>query len=303
MLLFSIAGNITLLYNIYQSRGLDQDLFKKYPLLSYLAVAPSYPNSLLLVNFLPLREQIHAEVDQYADTFAMYFEYLPSGTNIGINEDSEFTAQSLLKVPVVMAYFRMKERVGMQEDKTVQIKKNELNDAFGDLYKKGAGYAINLADAVKLALQKSDNTASLILADQISQEDFTYVYDGLDIPEKVVGKNPIITVQEYSSILKALYDGSILSNDDSEHILELLTHTEFNEMLPSGVSSEIKIAHKIGLVNKEIYEDCGIVYMPMRPYILCMVSKSDRQTAVKRMKNVSHLVYKYIAKLEPGPTN
>ncbi len=71
----------------------------------------------------------------------------------------------------------------MKEDPTVAIQPKELNSRFGDLYKKGAGYKINLGDAVKLALQQSDNTASLILADQISEDDFQFVYDGLDIPE------------------------------------------------------------------------------------------------------------------------
>src|SRR6185312_2556253 len=131
------------------------------------------------------------------------------------------------------------------------IQKKELNSKFGDLYKKGAGYKINLGDAVKYALQKSDNTASLVLADQIANDDFQLVYDGLDIPEMVEDKTPLITAQEYSSVLKALYFGSVLSNDDSQYILSLMTNTDFKDLLPSGVPKEIPVAHKIGLVDGE----------------------------------------------------
>jgi beta-lactamase class A len=297
LLVGSLISNIFLWQELQQSSSQKlSQLKQQYPFLSSRALNPNYTGA-LIVNFLPLRQQIHKEVDPYSKDFAIYFEYLPTGTTIGINEDREFTAESLLKVPVVMAYFHRKEVNNITTDPTVQIQQKELNASFGDLYKKGAGYSINLGDAVKLALQKSDNTASLILADHISQSDFDFVYAGLDIPEALDKNSPIITAQEYVSILKALYFGSVLNNDDSEYILSLLTKTDFNNLIPSGVPSTILVAHKIGLVNKEIYEDCGIVYLPQKPYALCMVSKSNAKVAQQRMYNLSHMVYQYVAGL------
>jgi len=296
-LVVSLIGNVILWQMLNQSSGQNlSQLRQKYPFLSARALNPNYTNT-LVVNFLPLREQIHQQVDPYSNDFAFDFEYLPTGTTIGVNEDKNFTAESLLKVPVVMAYYHKKEVNNIITDPTVQIQQNELNAKFGDLYKKGAGYSINLDDVVKDALQKSDNTASLVLADQISQSDFDFVYAGLDIPETVDKNSPIITAQEYASILKALYFGSVLDNDDSEHILDLLTKTDFNNLIPSGIPKNVPVAHKIGLVNKEIYEDCGIVYLPQKPYILCMVSKSNQTVAQQRMHKLSQLVYQYVAGL------
>lgn len=297
LLIVSIIANILFFILWRNASTTNVGNLQKYPLLSRRAISPNYPND-LIVNFLPLRQKLHEEVDPYSDSFALYFEYLPTGTTIGINEDKEFTAESLLKVPVVMAYFHKKEQEGITTDPTVTIKPQELNSKFGELYKKGAGAKVNLTEAVKLALQKSDNTASLVLADQITTNDFSFVYDGLDIPE-VVNKNlPIITAQEYTSILKALYFSSVLTNEDSEKILDLLTQTDFHDMLPSGVPNTIPVAHKIGLVNQQIYQDCGIVYMPQRPYSLCMVSKSDYSTAKQRMHTISKMVYEYVTSLK-----
>jgi len=295
--ILSLAGNFYL-FQLWQKASTNRigGLREKYPLLSARALNPNNSSD-LVVNFLPLREAIHQQVDPYSKSFAVYFEYLPTGTTIGINEDSNFTAESLLKVPVVMAYFHKKEQLGITEDPTVAIAPKELNSKFGSLYKKGTGYKINLSDAVKFALQKSDNTASLILADQITENDFQFVYDGLDIPETTDKNTPIITAQEYASILKALYFGSVLSNEDSEYILQLLTHTDYNSLLPGGVPKGIPVAHKIGLVNNQIYQDCGIVYVPGRPYALCMVSKSNFKTAQQRMHTISKMVYGYVAKL------
>ncbi len=266
---------------------------KRYPLISK-RVLQTFQND-ILINFLPLRNKLNTETVPYQNDFALYFEYLPTGTSIGINANDEFTAASLLKVPVVMAYYHKKEQQGISKDPVVSIRQSELNSDYGNLYKKGAGYKINLSDAVKLALQQSDNTASLVLADQITNDDFKFVYEGLDIPLTLQGESPIITAREYVSVFKALYFASILSNDDSEKILEMLTKTEFKNMLPAGVPPGIPVAHKIGLINKQIYQDCGIVYLPNRPYALCMVSKSDIKTAASRMQEISKEVYDYVS--------
>lgn len=296
-LVASIVGNCVF-FLLWQNgnREFSQStvLIEKYPFVARRVLLTGWNND-VINSFLPLRSKLHQEIDPYADSFAMYFEYLPTGVSIGIHEDIEFTAASLLKVPVVMAYYYKKERLGIKEDETVKIKKKSLNDRFGDLYKKGEGAAINLKEAVKLTLQKSDNTASLVIADQISDDDFRYVYEGLDIPLALEGDSPIITAQQYISVFKSLYFASILNLDDSQEILRLLTHTEFNNMLPKGVPKDIPVSHKIGLIDDEIYQDCGIVFVPNRPYALCMISKSDKPTAQKRMYTISKLIYKYLS--------
>ncbi len=296
LLVISIIGNIVLF--IFWRKEADNHmqfitLEKKYPLISKRVLQGAKND--ITVSFLSLREQLKAIVGPYQDSFAFYFEYLPTGTSIGVNEDSEFTAASLLKVPIVMAYKYKNDRLGIEKDPTVKLQKNELNDRYGSLYRKGAGYEVNLADAVRMSIVESDNTASLLLADQISNDDFKYVYEGLDIPMALKGDSPIITAIQYTSVLKSLYFSSILEKEDSQEILDLMTKTKFNDMLPAGVPKNVPVAHKIGLIDKEIYQDCGIVYVPNRPYALCMISKSDNDTARKRMQHISRKVYEYVS--------
>src|SRR5664279_2502294 len=130
-----------------KEEGNIRDLHARYPFISTRILQGSMTD--ITLNFLGLRQKLQSEVAPYDDSFALYFEYLPTGTTIGINENSEFTAASLLKVPVVMAYYYKKERLGLTDDPIVTIKKSELNSQFGDLYKRGAGAQINLGDAVK----------------------------------------------------------------------------------------------------------------------------------------------------------
>lgn len=275
------------------------ELEEKYPLLSK-RILTEYPND-ILINFLPLRKQTRDEVAPYEDSFAMYFEYLPTGTSIGINEKAEFSAVSLFKIPVIMAYYRKKERLDLKDDPVVTVRENQLNKEFGSLWQKGAGAQVSIDEAVHRAIIDSDNTAIQLVADQVQQEDFDYVYEGLDIDLKLQEDTAIITAKHFSSILKALFFSSILTHQHSQYILDLMTKTKFRDKLPAGVPENIPVAHKIGVLRKDMYMDCGIVYVPRRPYSLCMISVSNENVARERMKKISKTVFDYISSVSTRP--
>lgn len=109
-----------------------------------------------------------------------------------------------------MAYFRHKEKSNSKNDMKVNLTEEMIDDRFGDLWTKGAGYEISLDEAAKLTLTKSDNTAANALIKAIDQEDFDDVYQGLDIDIQVASQGAIMTAKNYSSILKALYFSAVL---------------------------------------------------------------------------------------------
>src|SRR5690606_26339855 len=107
-LVFSIALNVGLFYDAFfhkhsvETREFQQ-LVEEYPYLSKRVLIELPQDT--LINFLELRRALRSEIASYGESqFGVYFEYLPTGTNIGVNDRSEFHAASLFKVPVVMAY-------------------------------------------------------------------------------------------------------------------------------------------------------------------------------------------------------
>jgi beta-lactamase class A len=300
----SVAANAVLFIYLKANRGdikvtesfeVEQ---QKYPLLSK-RVLQEFPQD-ILINFLDLRRELRSEVSKYdGASFGVYFEYLPTGSSIGVNDREEFHAASLFKLPTVMAYYHWKERTGSREDPVLTIEEKHINNEFGNLWKEGIGHKIKLSEAVKLALQESDNTAAQLIIDYVTREDFEAVYEGLDIELELDSKGAILTAKNYSSILKSLYFASVLSKDSSEEILDYLTKTKFPDKLAAGVPGDVMVAHKIGNFNdedgEEAYTDCGIVYIPRRPYLLCMLSRSDEETARERMQHISELVYDYVS--------
>ena len=169
-----------------------------------------------------------------------------------------------------------------------------IDNRFGDLWKKGVGFEISMDEAARLALVNSDNTAAEALSPAITQKDFEDVYQGLDIDIQVSSQGAILNAKNYASILKALYFSAVLTKDDSQKILSYLAESEFDDKLTAGVPKEVPVAHKIGVMEKDSYRDCGIVYVPNRPYLLCMISHGSEQQAQQRMREVSQMIYDYV---------
>lgn len=266
----------------------------RYSLLSP-RILQEYHND-ILINFLPLRQRLRTLTSAHGDSFALYFEYLPTGTSIGIREKEEFAAASLIKIPVIMAYYRQKDRLGDKiGEKEITIEEKHIDKGSGTLWQKGVGAKIALKEVVRLAIVESDNTATRVLGDYVSDEDFTTVYEGLDIDLKTGEDGTILTTKHYSSVLKALYFSAVLSKDHSQEILTLMTKTIYIDKLPAGVPNTVPVAHKVGVLDKREYMDCGIVYIPKRPYLLCMVSFSDEKTATERMSSISKEVYDFVS--------
>lgn len=292
LLVVSGIGNLYLWQQARDTK-MFQSLVARYPLLSPRILRDNHSD--FIFNFLDLRTKLHAKLDALNNDFALYFEYLPTGISININSTNDFYAASLFKLPVVMAYFKHKERVNSTEDIKVKLTAEMLDNRYGELWKKGVGYEIGMDEAAKLALTKSDNTAAEALAPIITQPDFDDVYQGLDININIASQGAILNVRNYSSILKALYFASVLTRDDSQKILSYLSMTDFNDKLVAGIPNGVTVAHKIGVIDPDSYRDCGIVYVPNRPYILCMISHGTEKQAQQRMKEVSRMVYDYVA--------
>ncbi|TXG78180.1 serine hydrolase [Candidatus Dojkabacteria bacterium] len=274
-----------------------KDLYKKYPYLSK-RILQDFPQD-LLINFLALRRQLRSEALPYGNKFGFYFEYLPTGTSIGVNEKNEFHAASLFKVPVIIAYYHTKERLGAK-DQEITLKEEFIDKDFGDLWRQGAGAKIKASEAVELAMVDSDNTAAKALVPLVGEKDFEEVYQGLDIDVNSDDQGALISAKAYASILKALYFSSLIDKNDSQHILNLLTKTKFPDKLAAGVPTNVPVAHKIGDFvddeGNEGYRDCGIVYVPRRPYLLCMFSIGTEQEARDRMSNFSRIIYDYVSR-------
>jgi beta-lactamase class A len=104
-----------------------------------------------------------------------------------------------------------------------------------------------------------------------------------------------ITTQDYASIFRLLYNSPYLSVDNSEKILSLMAISPFDSGLVAGVPADIKVANKFGErfnENEKQLHDCGIIYYPGNPYLLCVMTKGDDWNKLTEIISaVSKIVY------------
>jgi len=268
-----------------------------YPLLAkrLFVTNPNDP----IINFVSLREQYANYFKQNNLSGSLYFEYLPTGTSAQIEGDNQEIAASLMKLPAAMDAYKAVEEHKISLDKVITLQQSWLDNGYGNLYQQGAGYQLTLKDALRILLEQSDNTA--LKAVTITTFDMIKPVDSsLNAVDISLTQNPDLTVsigaRSYGSFLKCLYFSCYNSPQDSQAILNYLTQTPFKDRLVAGIADKsVKVAHKIGVGGTTVQSDCGIVYVPNRNYVLCvMLHGDDTKVTNQHIAAISKLTYEYI---------
>lgn len=263
----------------------------------------SRPND-ILVNFEPLRAELRNELEYYDGKVSLYFEYLPTGTSIRLGDAQQLVAASLLKVPAVMELYNLSEQDDVNLDDTISLKEEWLDSNYGDLYKNGVGYTATIREFAEITLEKSDNTALNTIqsvVDTHATKKTTSAYDALDV-DYVDSDHTNLTLnaRSYASFLKCLYFSCYVSADSSQEIMTYLTHSTYGQdgRLGKYIPSDVKVAHKIGVAGNEVQSDCGIVYVPNRNYLLCIMLNEEKGRGGEVIAQTSKKVYDYIVSIK-----
>lgn len=283
--------------------------YSNYPFLAKRIFLDN-PND-TIVNFIELREKLKKYVANAPDKMGVYFEYLPTGVSVGVNDRDEFYRASLIKLPLVMRTYKMIEDGSIKKDEILTVRRDLLDDSYGELGRTGGGTQISISQTIDLVLTKSDNTAYNMLLDRVNQilkEDkrqsergIDEVNDFFDIPYSDSTNDFQLTPKSYSSILKSLFFSSYLTYESSNEIIGIMSKSTFLNGLPKFLPKDVKVAHKTGVFDakdpkKGVHSDCGIVYYPNRAYILCvMVASVGEDTSNKYISEISKMVFDYVS--------
>lgn len=240
-----------------------------------------------------------------AFAIAVYLMDLNKGTWIGINEEAQFTMASLVKVPIMMAYFKKAEQDPSVLDKAImyETKVDVLpqNISPQNILQPGNAYKVN--ELLSHMIAHSDNTAMILLFQHIEKKLIDELCTDMRLPTPNLDKRDLqVSVRDYARSLRVLYSVTYLNKDSSEKALKLLTTTEFREGILAGIPSGMLVAHKFAerayaqTETKELHE-CGIIYHPERPYMLCVMTKGRDFNSLKGViKDISKIAYEHMEK-------
>lgn len=234
---------------------------------------------------------------------SVYFRDLNNGPVMGINEMETFSSASLLKLPIVMGVLKMAEDTPEIMD-IKMVNEGETNSAVNQFFvpdkKIERNVAYSIQDLIYYALSYSDNTAIKMLYEfmDIKKNDtdnLPAVFKdlGLTLPTDLEDRD--ISTRSYSSLYRLLYNSSYLNSEYSDMVLEYLKGSHFTRGLTAGVPENIVVAHKFGeryIGDIKQLHDCGIVYYPNNPYLLCVMTQGENwDELADTIKTVSSKVY------------
>ncbi len=271
--------------------------------------------------FTPLKAQLEALVAQKtkagdAQRISIYVRSLRSSRWFEINPNATYAPASLLKVFVMMAYYKEADDADSPQllDKQITFE-GSVNPATNTPGEEiphltnGQSYSVNRI--IKQMIAYSDNDALNTLVDNFDPKTLTAfqnIFFDLNIPSPVSqseGSLNFMTVDNYSLIFRVLYGATYLSNRYSEQAMALLAEAQYKDGIAAGVPAALTVAHKFGVTtvpaaatggtSSELH-DCGIVYYPNNhQYLLCVMTEgTDFAKLQKAIKDISAVSYAWL---------
>lgn len=236
---------------------------------------------------------------------AVYFRDLNNGPWFGINERDLFRPGSLLKLPLAMSYYWKEQRDHGILDQKIDVVKLPDNIAVESNYGSDAPLlpgVYSVHDLISYMLKESSNDAAAVLVDVAGEQQIMATYSDLGIEPPKMGQDYEIDVKTFGAFFRVLYNASYIGQPGSEELLATLTQVSFRDGLVAGVPSDVKVAHKFGTrvigtgVGSRQLHDCGIVYAPKTPYVLCVMTRGNES------KNLAHFISQVSKRVYEGVT-
>lgn len=233
----------------------------------------------------------------------IYFRDLRFGPTFAINADESFLPMSLMKLPVLVSVLKavegdpaaLEERFSTPNEFAMNVQL--MNPA--ETLVPGNQYA--LSDLLRFMIAYSDNRSLGMVSDWLAQrvgdDGVADVMVNLGLIRRGEAVSELsVSAKGYAAILRILYNAAYLSPEQSQYALGLLAESDFNDGIASGLPDDVRTAHKFGVRENPgtevLLHDCGIVYHPGGPYILCVMTRgTDYDVQARYVREVARRVY------------
>lgn len=240
---------------------------------------------------------------------SLIFRDLNNGPSFAINPHAKYSGASLLKVPIMVGYLRIAE-----DRPDILLEKITYDPAKHDSHTHvqlvqppppllpGQQYTVD--ELMARMITESDNAATIMLGLHRPEADVIPTLQAMGVTLSFVGDDAYISVRDYASLFRILFNSTFLSRKWSNASLRLLSQSRFRAGLVAGVPPDVLVAHKFGERSVDAtvqqFHDCGIIYKPKQPYLLCVMSRgSDLPNLIKAVAEVSGAVYQEISSAKP----
>jgi beta-lactamase class A len=254
------------------------------------------------------------------------FHDLGAGDTLFLNADESFHAASTMKVPVMIELFRRVDAGALNLDQGVLLANQFSSIVDGSPYSLDpkddsdslaytfVGQRIPIRRLIDHMITRSSNLATNALIELVGADHANATAHALGARNMRVlrgvednkafeaGLNNTTTARDLAVLMEAIETGRAASRRSCDEMREILSQQEFNQEIPAGLPSGIKVAHKTGWITGVLH-DAAIVYPPNRkPYVLVVLTRGipDESVARKLIADISRLVYQHVSSARTG---
>ena len=247
-----------------------------------------------------------------AESISVQYTDLLSGEWAGVNANTQYSPGSLMKVLIMMDYYRMKQLDQSTLQKTFTYSNEVNHEVYTVPYTTPTnlviGHNYTVEYLIEDMIENSDDGAAKLLLVNDNPDILKAVYQDLGMPNPI--DQPIFTIspKDYTLFLRILYSSTYLTEKNSEAALSIMSQSTYKDGISAGTPPGITIAQKFGesadtnsqggITGTELH-NCGIVYAINQPYTLCIMTKAkglvDQKKLALIIKNISSIVYNYLS--------
>lgn len=229
-----------------------------------------------------------------------------TGAYLDWNGDTTFAAASMIKFPILVAFFQDVDAKKIRLDEKLTLKKELVGAGAGGFQYKPLGSQFTALETATQMIVVSDNTATNLLIERlggISALNQRFQSWGLTVTQlrnllpDLEGTNTT-SPQDLAQLMTAVQKGDLISVKSHDRLLNIMRRTHTATLLPKGLGPGATIAHKTGDIGSMV-GDVGLIDLPSgKRYIaVAMVKRPHNNVQAKELiRQVSRAAYQEFSK-------
>jgi beta-lactamase class A len=233
---------------------------------------------------------------------SVYLRELNEGQWISVERNEKYFPGSLMKVPELITFIKMNEKSPGLLDKQVQFTAPAITRKNANIVSKSLelGKTYTVRQLLYYMIVYSDNEATVLLNRMMDLTVFSKTFTDLGLQAPNLRSSDIpISAEEFSHFMRAIYNATYMSMDDSEYCAGLLAKAEYSSGMRSGLPEKIALAHKFGEAgdsNAAHFSESGIIYINNNAYMLTIMTKGKAlNTLPGVVRDLTGKVYSMLA--------
>ncbi len=240
----------------------------------------------------------------------IYLLDLDNGSYLDLHGDKVFSAASIIKLPILIAFLQDVDAGKISLDETLVMTPDVIVGGSGELQDLPPDSKFTALQTLNKMITISDNTATNMIVKRMGGLEVLNERFQLWGLQKTVIRNWLpdlngtntTSAKELITLLAWLDEKKLLSPSSQLLAMDILQHVKNRSLLVAGLEPSATIAHKTGDIGF-LLGDAGLVVMPSgkRYLIATLVTSSyDDLAAREYIQAVSRLVYTYLSHLPPS---